>query len=445
MDGDGSSTPASCCPCSPTSRPAEPTSPWVDVVRSRRGVWPWHARLGNALIAAWLRHRTGWTRTTSRRCGCAAARHCSTSTCATAGSAIPLELLGRSRRAGWRVSEHDVDLPPPCRWHPVEGVRLGHAGPCVPPATSGGCCDDASACWSSPRRPSPDGSRHASGARRSRPGRRPRRRGAARHPRRMPRLRRGGYLSLAGELAGAARGAEIAAALDGWTTTPQRGAGFAERLVARPRRRRRRTRRAGRHGHSPADGRRPVHVAARMGGSDAVLGPADRRRLVGARAPPRRTSYGTSRRSRCRPRPPSPTRRPPSSARGPGSRRSAMTDVDTLADADLVAALAPDTRFAEAWRAGRTEARDVIEQSFSDVFASALGGAPRSSSASATSRCAPGAPWSRDGRRVRPRAGRACARTDSRHRLRPGPVDRALDDRGHVGTRDRRGARRPSR
>ena len=53
-----------------------------------------------------------------------------------------------------------------------------------------------------------------------------------------------------------------------------------------------------------------------------------------------------------------------------------MTDVDDVADADLVARLAPTTRFAEAWRGRPGGGRVVIEQSFSEVFASALDGAP---------------------------------------------------------------------
>ena len=90
------------------------------------------------------------------------------------------------------------------------------------------------------------------------------------------------------------------------------------------------------------------------------------------------TSYAAlARRADVDRRPPAPT---PGAAlergRRPGRARARAADVDTVADADLVAALAPTTRFAEAWRALRAAVAPMIEQSFSEVFASALDGAP---------------------------------------------------------------------
>ncbi|MBS2939870.1 DUF2064 domain-containing protein [Nocardioides sp. J2M5] len=162
-----------------------------------------------------------------------------------------------------------------------------------------------------------------------------------------------GHLSLAGDLRDAVRGAAITAALDGWTVSPQRGDGFAERLV---------------RAHADA-GPGPVvqigmdtpHVtaaalAAVAGGlvdHDAVLAPAadggwwalarrdpaDVRHVAQVEMSTADTCADTRaalERAGCR----------------VGDAR-VMTDVDTVEDADLVAALAPHTRFARAWRGAR--------------------------------------------------------------------------------------------
>jgi glycosyltransferase involved in cell wall biosynthesis len=76
------------------------------------GVWPWHARAGNALALAWLRRRTGLTvgDIAPMRVGRRAA---------LLGLGVedrrfgyPVELLVRARRAGWVISEHDVSYGP---------------------------------------------------------------------------------------------------------------------------------------------------------------------------------------------------------------------------------------------------------------------------------------------------------------------------------------------
>ncbi len=77
-----------------------------------RGVWPWHARLGNNLVVWWLRRRIGmaghdiapmrvcrremllWLDVQDRRFG------------------YPVELLQKATLAGWRLSEHDVGYHP---------------------------------------------------------------------------------------------------------------------------------------------------------------------------------------------------------------------------------------------------------------------------------------------------------------------------------------------
>lgn len=164
-----------------------------------------------------------------------------------------------------------------------------------------------------------------------------------------------GHLSLAGDLAQAVRGAELAAALTGWTITPQRGDGFAERLV---------------NAHldagpglvvqigmdTPQVTAAALHeVAAAMTDHDAVLAPAtdggwwalarrdaDVVRHLGQVRMSSDTTFAETQRALER-------------AGARVAHAAAMTDVDELADADLVAWLAPTTRFAEAWRTLRTE------------------------------------------------------------------------------------------
>ncbi len=76
------------------------------------GVLPWHARWGNAAVAAWLRHRTGLAvhdiapmrvcrrrdlldlQLTDRRFG------------------YPVELLVKAQKAGWVLTEHDIGYHP---------------------------------------------------------------------------------------------------------------------------------------------------------------------------------------------------------------------------------------------------------------------------------------------------------------------------------------------
>lgn len=162
-----------------------------------------------------------------------------------------------------------------------------------------------------------------------------------------------GHLSLAGDLSRAVRGGEIRAALDGWTTTPQVGDGFAERLV---------------RAHVDAGAGLVVQVgmdtpqltaaalhevADAMAGHDAVLAPATDggwwalarrdadvvRHLASVPMSTDTTFVDTH-----------------AALERAGARVAqapAMTDVDTVDDADLVAGLAPTTRFAEAWRAVR--------------------------------------------------------------------------------------------
>ncbi len=162
-----------------------------------------------------------------------------------------------------------------------------------------------------------------------------------------------GHLCLAGDLREAVRGGAISAALTGWTITHQRGEGFAERLV---------------NAHADAgDGVvvqvgmdtpqvTPAALAAvvqRLEGHDAALAPATDggwwalarreadvvRHLVDVPMSTGTTFLDTQRaleRAGCL-----------------VAHGEEMTDVDTVADADHVAMLAPRTRFAGVWRTVR--------------------------------------------------------------------------------------------
>jgi len=112
MDGDGSFDPRQLLPML-----AEVQSGVADIAVGRRrpvqrGVWPWHARAGNALIAAWLRHRIQMDAH-----DIAPMRVCRRQALLDLDLqdrrfGYPVELLQALTRAGWRVSEHDVDYHP---------------------------------------------------------------------------------------------------------------------------------------------------------------------------------------------------------------------------------------------------------------------------------------------------------------------------------------------
>ena len=163
------------------------------------------------------------------------------------------------------------------------------------------------------------------------------------------------WLSLSGDLAGAVRSDELAAAVRGWTVVPQRGRGFGERLV---------------NAHLDAGAAKgPVvqigmdtpqvtaaHLAAvadGLGAHEAVLGDAPDGGwwVLGLRRPDQAAALRGV-----------PMSTPTTGADTRAALRAVglavgttteLTDVDTVADADAVAALAPSGRFAATWR-GRT-------------------------------------------------------------------------------------------
>jgi glycosyltransferase involved in cell wall biosynthesis len=77
-----------------------------------RGVWPWHARLGNGLVVWWLRRRIGMDAH-----DIAPMRVCRREALLALDVrdrrfGYPVELLQRATEAGWRVHERDVAYHP---------------------------------------------------------------------------------------------------------------------------------------------------------------------------------------------------------------------------------------------------------------------------------------------------------------------------------------------
>jgi len=112
MDGDGSFDPAELAPLLDDVRHGR-----ADIAVGRRrparsGVWPWHARAGNALVVAWLRHRIGMDAH-----DIAPMRVCRRLALLELGVrdrafGYPVELMQRAVAAGWRFAEHDVAYHP---------------------------------------------------------------------------------------------------------------------------------------------------------------------------------------------------------------------------------------------------------------------------------------------------------------------------------------------
>jgi glycosyltransferase involved in cell wall biosynthesis len=123
MDGDGSFDPAALLPLL-----AEVREGRADMAVGRRrptgrGTWPWHARLGNALIVAWLRRTIGMAAHDIAPMRVARRQAMLDLALQDRRFGYPVELLQAVTRAGWRVSEHDVG------YHPrAEGTRSKVSG-----------------------------------------------------------------------------------------------------------------------------------------------------------------------------------------------------------------------------------------------------------------------------------------------------------------------------
>lgn len=112
MDGDGSLRPSDLATLLDEVASGRAT---MAVGRRRpvaRGVWPWHARLGNRVVLGWLRRRFGVTVR-----DIAPIRVCRRDDLLRLDVrdrrfGYPVELLRKAARAGWRITEHDVGYHP---------------------------------------------------------------------------------------------------------------------------------------------------------------------------------------------------------------------------------------------------------------------------------------------------------------------------------------------
>ena len=112
MDGDGSTDPADLLPLLDDVREGRADLAVGRRVPVGRGVWPWHARAGNALVVAWLRRRHGFPVR-----DIAPVRVCRRKALLALGVAdrrfgYPVELMQRATLAGWRITERDVPYHP---------------------------------------------------------------------------------------------------------------------------------------------------------------------------------------------------------------------------------------------------------------------------------------------------------------------------------------------
>lgn len=126
MDGDGSFDPAELLPMLADVRDGAAE---MAVGRRRpvdRRVWPWHARLGNRLVVAWLRRRI-----LMNAHDIAPMRLCRRQDLLDLGVqdrrfGYPVELLQRATLARWRLAESDVSYLPR-----AEGTRSKVSGSVV--------------------------------------------------------------------------------------------------------------------------------------------------------------------------------------------------------------------------------------------------------------------------------------------------------------------------
>ncbi|WP_392544461.1 glycosyltransferase family 2 protein [Oryzobacter telluris] len=112
LDGDGSMDPRELLGLLAEVRSGAATMACGRRRPAARGVWPWHARVGNVLVLAWLRRRTGLPVH-----DIAPVRVCRRDDLLALGVrdrrfGYPVELLVRAQQAGWRLSEHDIAYHP---------------------------------------------------------------------------------------------------------------------------------------------------------------------------------------------------------------------------------------------------------------------------------------------------------------------------------------------
>ncbi len=123
MDGDDSFDPVDLLPLLDDVRSGR-----VDLAVGRRrpvgrGVWPWHARLGNALVVAWLRRRIKMQAHDIAPMRVTRRQALLDLDVRDRRFGYPVEFLQKVTLAGWRVSERDVAYRPR-----AEGTRSKVSG-----------------------------------------------------------------------------------------------------------------------------------------------------------------------------------------------------------------------------------------------------------------------------------------------------------------------------
>jgi hypothetical protein len=89
----------------------------------RRGVWPWHARAGNTVVLWWLRRRIALPVRDIAPMRVCRREDLLALDVRDRRFGYPVELLQRAQRAGWRITERDVDYLPR-----AEGTRSKVSG-----------------------------------------------------------------------------------------------------------------------------------------------------------------------------------------------------------------------------------------------------------------------------------------------------------------------------
>jgi glycosyltransferase involved in cell wall biosynthesis len=112
LDGDGSMDPADLVPLL-----EEVAAGRADLAvgrrrPTRRGVWPWHARAGNAVVLWWLRRRIGLPLHDIAPMRVARRQAMLDLGVQDRRFGYPVELLQRAALARWRFVEHDIDYHP---------------------------------------------------------------------------------------------------------------------------------------------------------------------------------------------------------------------------------------------------------------------------------------------------------------------------------------------
>lgn len=112
MDGDGSFDPADVLPLLDDVVSGRATMAVGRRRVTRRGIWPWHARLGNRIVLLLLRRRLGVSVTDIAPLR--VSRHDDLVALGVEDRRFgyPVELLQRAARAHWRIVEHDVAYHP---------------------------------------------------------------------------------------------------------------------------------------------------------------------------------------------------------------------------------------------------------------------------------------------------------------------------------------------